>query len=83
MKPVELKGQNVVYGKDQEQFLPLPACKLEERGEVITCWEMTDEELEEIKKTKRVYLSQLTFNRPLQALKVEAGLDGFFTLVDE
>lgn len=81
MKPVEFKGQNIVFGADQEQYNNLPAIYTgDDEGMVVTCWEVTDEDLEEIKKTRKIYLSQLTFNRPLQPLKVESKLENFFGL---
>lgn len=73
MKPVEFKGQNVVFGQDQPEYQPLPALRMPD-GEVITCWEMTDEQLQEVIRTKRVYLKQLTFNGPLQPVMVLADL---------
>jgi hypothetical protein len=65
MKPVEFDGMNVVIAKDQAEYLPLPAQVLE-GGEVITCWELTDDELAEVQKTKRVWLGVWTFGHPLQ-----------------
>ena len=79
MNPTEFKGQNVIFAKDQPEYLPLPALKLPD-GMVITCWEMTDEEFEELSKTRKVYVSQLTFNMPLTPLSVQTGLDGFIKL---
>lgn len=73
MKPVEFKGQNVVFGQDQPEYQPLPALRMPD-GEVITCWEMTDEQLQEVIRTKRVYLKQTTFNGPLQPVMVLADL---------
>lgn len=73
MKPVEFKGQNVVFGQDQPEYQPLPALRMPD-GEVITCWETTDEQLQEVIRTKRVYLKQLTFNGPLQPVMVLADL---------
>ena len=80
MEPKEFKGQNVVYGKDQPKYKPLPALRLPgDQGEVITCWEFSAEELEDIVKNKCFYLSQLTFNNPLQPIRpfvnLEDGLD--------
>ena len=66
MKPVEFEGHNTVFAKDQPEYLPLPALALKENGEVITCWEFTDEEVVEIVRTKRIYWSQYTFGNPLQ-----------------
>lgn len=67
MKPVEFTGCNVLFGADQPEYLPLPALRLPD-GDVITCWEITDEELSEIVKTKRIYFSQLTFYQALQPI---------------
>ena len=65
MKATEFPEQNVVYAKDQPEYLPLPAHKTKE-GIVITCWEPTEEELLKLIETRKVYLSQMTFNAPLQ-----------------
>ncbi|HEY1044965.1 MAG TPA: hypothetical protein VGF79_00905 [Bacteroidia bacterium] len=74
MKPKEFKGQNVVFGANQPEYQPLPALRIPETGEVITCWQMTDEEFEEVSKTRCVYLQQLTFNQPLQPVYLSSGL---------
>jgi hypothetical protein len=82
MKPVEFKGQNIVFGKDQPEYQPLPALVLpEESGQVITCWELSSAELEEVNKTGKIYVGMFTFNRPLMPLNVQASLDGFFDLM--
>jgi hypothetical protein len=67
MKPVEFPGHNVVFGEGQSEYLPLPALLMPD-GEVITCWEMTDEELAEVMRTKRIYFKNLTFNHALQPI---------------
>ena len=53
MKPIKFKGQNVIFAKDQPEYIPLPALKMPD-GEIITCWELSDEELEKITKNKDV-----------------------------
>jgi len=65
MKPIEFKEQNVVFAKDQPQYLPLPA-RREEDGMVITCWKLSFIERVKILFTGKMWLSQLTFNDPLQ-----------------
>lgn len=65
MKPIEFPGHNVVFAKDQPEYQPLPALRLPD-GEVITCWQLSAEELEQIAITGKIYLKQLTFNQPLQ-----------------
>jgi hypothetical protein len=74
MKPVKFPGQNVVFGSEQPEYNPLPALRFQD-GEVITCWELTDSDLEKISSSKRIYLSQLTFNLPLQPVKLMPDLD--------
>ena len=74
MKPVEFKGQNVIFGNDQPEYLPLPALRMPD-GEVITCWELSDEEMMDIIQTKRIYLSQLTFNQSLHPVMLKVNLE--------
>lgn len=65
MKPANFPEQNVIYAENQPQYTPLPAFKTDE-GEVITAWDLSDDELDKIQRTGRIYLSQLTFNQDLQ-----------------
>lgn len=65
MKPIEFKESNVVFGKDQKEYQPLPALKFED-GEVLTCWKLSWKELLRVIVTRKVWVSQLTFNHPLQ-----------------
>ena len=67
MKPIEFKGQNVIFAKDQPEYLPLPALKMPD-GEVYTCWELTDEEIADVVSNRCIYLKQLTFNQALQPI---------------
>jgi len=80
MKPIEFKGHNVVFGKDQPEYQPLPALRLED-GTVITCWELSEEDLEKIRLSKKIYLEQLTFNRPLQPILLKSNLEDGFELM--
>lgn len=68
MEPINFKGANVVYGKDQPEYLPLPAKKRDARGEVITCWQLSPEELKKVQETGVIWCSILTFNQPLQPI---------------
>jgi len=65
MKPIEFKEQNVVYGKDQPEYMPLPALKFDD-GMVVTCWKLSWKELVKLIFTRKVWHSMLTFNQPLQ-----------------
>ena len=65
MKPIEFKEQNVVYAKDQKEYQPLPSLKFED-GEVLTCWKLSWKELFRVVFTRRIWVAQLSFNKPLQ-----------------
>lgn len=67
MKPVHFPGVNVIYAEEQPEYLPLPVIKFP-NGETIQCWELTNDELKVIQETKCVWVSQLTFNEPLQPI---------------
>lgn len=42
MKPVEFPGVNVVFAKDQPEYMPLPAMKIpnDPQGLIITKWQL-------------------------------------------
>lgn len=72
MNIVEFEQQNVVFGKDQPEYLPLPAYLDREKPEQAAtfCFQMTDEELEACKNNGgNVYFQQLTFGAPLQPVR--------------
>lgn len=56
---------NVVIAEHQDEYNSLPA-HVTYTGVVAFAYELSDEEIEQIKKTKRVYVSMLTFGNPLQ-----------------
>jgi hypothetical protein len=65
MKPIETEYTNVVYAKDQPEYIPLPAYQ-DTDGTIVTTWELTKEEIEAVKESGRIYLMVSTFNQPLQ-----------------
>ncbi len=67
MNPIKFEGCNVVYAEDQPEYLPLPALRKED-GTITTCWELSSEEMETVKQTRKIYLDVMTFNKPLQPL---------------
>ena len=76
MKAIEFPGCNTLIGKDQPQYLPLPAMDLGgPTGEKIICFELTDEEIETLKKTKRLYYSQWTFGHNFHPMKITTNLE--------
>lgn len=66
MKATEFKHQNVVFAKDQPEYKPLPALRIDsQQGEVISCWKMSFKERIKVLFTGKVWLSLMSFNKPL------------------
>lgn len=63
MKPVEFKHQTIVFAKDQPEYQHLPALVID--GEVISCWELTFKERLKVLVFGRVWMSLMSFNKPL------------------
>lgn len=70
MKAVEFKQQNIIIAKDQKPYLPLPA-RISKNGQYVTsCWRMDLFSRILFIFTGKIYVTQLTFGRPLQPLSV-------------
>lgn len=66
MKPVEFKHQNIIFAKDQPQYQPLPALKIESpEGQIISCWKLSFKERIQVLFSGRIWSSLMTFNNPL------------------
>ena len=68
MKPIQFKEQNIIYSKDDPNYMQLPAHRVEgdPSGTVICCWQLTEEELKRVMETGVIWQSIATFNAPLQ-----------------
>ena len=76
MKAIEFEQHNVVFAGDQNDYLPLPAYA-QDNGLVTFCMELDDRELEEIKKTKILKLTVLTFGWPAQPIRITTAEPAF------
>lgn len=66
MKPVHFPESNVTFAKDQPEYQPLPAFKNDSpQGEVVSCWQLSLRERVRILFTGKLWVSLLTFNKPL------------------
>ena len=66
MQPVKFKHQNVVFSGDQPEYGSLPALRIEgTEGYVVSCWEMSLKERVKVLFTGKVWLSLMSFNKPL------------------
>lgn len=86
MKSIKFPGANLEIGKGQEDIynvlhamiLPGP------EGELIMCFELTDEEIEQISKNKKIYYSRLTFHQPgFQPMRLMIDLDHGLEIKEE
>jgi hypothetical protein len=74
MKAIPFKEQNIVFGENQEEYLPLPAYyeRASQEGYVITCHALTWRERWAVFFTGKVWAMQITFHRPVQPIKLES-----------
>lgn len=70
MDIVKFKGYNIVYGANQEEYLNLPVRQYED-GLAISCFKPSLKERLKILFIGKIWISILTFNKPLQPIKVE------------
>jgi len=68
MKAVKFKNSNVIFAKDQPQYLQLPAWRNENdpQGFVVTCYKLNFWECLHVLIFRRVYFATVTFRKPLQ-----------------
>ena len=74
MKPIKFKGSNTIFAKNQQPYLPLPAWVKpdDDKGTVICCWKANLIERLRILFTGKLYVSLLSFNKPLTPSRVYA-----------
>lgn len=66
MKTINFKHQNTIFAKNQPEYNPLPALKLDTpEGEVISCWKLNFKERLKILFTGKLWVSLMMFNKPL------------------
>jgi hypothetical protein len=85
MAPEEFSGHNIVIAKDQPEYTPLPAYRIEfdpqsstledceriRHGELVFCWTLSFVERVKLLFTGRLWHTVLTFNRSLQPQRLE------------
>jgi hypothetical protein len=76
MTPITFKGYNVTFAKNQKPYIPLPAKRFPgPEGLVTSCWKLTWKERITILFHGVIWLSCLTFNHPLQPVKLAVDRD--------
>ena len=76
MHPISFKGQNVIYGEENQKQKPIPAFKSQDdNGVVVVCWKVSIWEALTMLFRGRVWTSTLTSNKPLDPFKPTADRD--------
>lgn len=66
MKPIKFKHQNTTFAENQPEYENLPALKIDSpQGEVISCWGLTFKERIRVLFTGKMWVSLMSFNKPL------------------
>lgn len=83
MTPIKFKEHNIIFAKDQPEYQPLPALKLDTpEGEVITCWKLSWKERLRVLITGEIWLSLLSFNKPLTPSFMSTKKEEVFTITN-
>lgn len=74
MTPIKFPQANANLAKDQPQYEPLPVF-IDRSGDEIPmtcCFQLTPEEIEQVTKTGKFWMTQLTFGHPFQPIRLSA-----------
>lgn len=68
MEIIGFKESNIVIAKDQPEYRPIPAHRVEgdEQGCITFCWSLSWRQRLHVLLTGRIWHQVLTFKRPLQ-----------------
>lgn len=84
MKPIKFKHQNITFAENQLEYMPLPALKIDsQNGEVVSCWKMTFIERVKVLITGKVWVSLLTFNKPLTPSYLAVNRKEVYSIIGE
>ena len=73
MKAIKFPGVNFEFITNLPESKPLPLLRTKD-GMCISCWELSEEDLAEIIKYRRIYVCQLTFNRGFHPIQPASNL---------
>lgn len=70
MIPEKTDWTNIVMGENQPGVLPCPARRDPEDGNITIQWDLTDEEVEAIVKTRKILAKHYTGFAPMQPVQL-------------
>lgn len=74
---VGLQQYETKVAKNQPQYNTLPSLYINKGNALLTRWELTDAEIDEIIKTKSVYLLMETFGNPVTPVNISTVIDEY------
>ena len=81
MRPVKFKDQNTTFAEHQPEYQPLPALRIDsKKGEVISCWRLSFIERLRVLVFGRVWLSLMSFNKPLTPSFLSTNKKGVYVI---
>lgn len=84
MKPIHFKHENIVFAKDQPEYQPLPALRLDTpECQVISCWKLSFKERVKILFTGRMWISLMSFNKPLTPIFLSVNRKDMYSHSDD
>ena len=84
MKPIKFKYCNTIYAEKQSEYQEFPALKIESKeGEIISCWKLSFKERIILLFTGKMWLSLMSFNKPLTPSFLSVDRQEMFTTPDD
>ena len=84
MKSIKFPGATIEIGKGQSEYNSLHAMPVPgPEGEVIICFELSDEEIKKITESKKIYYARWTFGQPFQPMSLSTDLADNIELIPE
>lgn len=79
MTPEDFKESNVVFGKEQKEYLSLPAfINNSKEGEAVICWKLSFWERIKLLFSKRIWMMICTFNKPIMPMYMSVNKNDMF-----
>lgn len=84
MRSVKFPGCNLEIGKGQPEYSVIHAMQVPgPEGEIIACYELTDDEIKQINKTGKIFYSRLTFGQKFQPMRLFTDMSDGIELIPE
>jgi hypothetical protein len=70
MKSVKFDEVTNTIGEGQEEYQTVHSCNLQSDSSINLCFELSDEEIETLKSTKKIWYKQVTFGKGMSPMSL-------------